>query len=62
VDTWSSAYTVDAPIDNAPVVTTSDLKAQHGQSWRLHRCSPSATPTATDDRLRILDSGAGGAR
>jgi hypothetical protein len=59
---WT-AYTVNAPIDKAPAVTTSDLKAQHGQSFAassLFTLSDGDGDSMTT--YAFWDSGAGGAR
>ena len=60
---WSPAYTVNAPIDNAPVVTASSLNIHHGQSFAAS--SLFTLSDADGDSMATYafwDGGAGGAR
>jgi hypothetical protein len=60
---WSSAYTVNAPIDNTPVVTASSLNVHHGQSFAAS--SLFTLSDADGDSMTTYafwNSGAGGAR
>jgi hypothetical protein len=60
---WSSAYTVNAPIDNAPVVTASSLNVHHGQSFAASSLFTLSDADADSmSTYAFWNSGAGGGR
>ncbi len=60
---WSSAYTVNAPIDNAPVVTASSLNVHHGQSFAASSLFTLSDADANSmSTYAFWNSGAGGGR
>jgi hypothetical protein len=58
---WSNSFTVTAPVDNAPVVTASNVAAAHGQSFAASSLfSASDADGDTITKYAFWDAGSGG--